>query len=183
MKAVAKNDLLDQLEMQVEAHLQQVTRSFQNLDTALLLRPAANGGWSIVQCLEHLNSYGRYYLPAIVQGMGKAIPAPDAVMFKSTWLGDYFTRMMQPGVSGKKYKAPKDHVPPRELDARQVIAVFIEQQEALLSLIRKARMTDINKIRIPISISRWIRLKLGDVFRFLIAHNGRHLQQAQRHLS
>lgn len=181
MKAIMKAGLLDELETQVEHHLLQVTHTFQNLDTATLLEAAPGGGWSMAQCLEHLNSYGRYYLPAIEQALGNAAcGAVAGSLFKSTWLGDYFTRMMQPGEQIKHYKAPKDHTPQAALDAHAVIAVFIEQQEQLLALIRKARMADINAIRIPISISRWIRLKLGDVFRFLVAHNGRHLMQAGR---
>lgn len=182
MKTIAKAVVLDQLEAQVESHLQLVTRSFQNLNRDLLVQPAGNGGWSIAQCLEHLNSYGRYYLPAITKGIQQSANSPGSATFKSTWLGDYFTRMMQPGSSSRKLKAPKNHTPAPDLDARNVIAVFIEQQEMMLSLIRKARMSDLNKVRIPISISRWIRLKLGDVFQFLTAHNERHLSQAQRHL-
>ena len=37
-----------------------------------------------------------------------------------------------------------------------------------------------NKTRIPISINKWIKIKLGDTFRFVIYHNERHIQQAKR---
>jgi hypothetical protein len=63
-----------------------------------------------------------------------------------------------------------------------VIAEFIEQQELLLTLVRSAAVKDIGKIRIPISIAQWIRLKLGDVFGFVAAHNERHIQQAMRNM-
>ena len=38
------------------------------------------------------------------------------------------------------------------------------------------------KIRISISISRFVKLKLGDTFRFLIAHEQRHFVQVARTL-
>jgi hypothetical protein len=50
----------------------------------------------------------------------------------------------------------------------------------LLSLLHQARRIDLTKIRIPISLTKYIKLKLGDVFMFLIAHNMRHIKQAER---
>lgn len=174
-----KTALLHSLERRVEAHLNIVIGAFQNLPPERLLQQAPGGGWSIAQCLEHLNSYGRYYIPRMRQAVNNA-PDAEALVFKSSWLGDYFTRLMQPGVHARKMKAPKGHIPPAALDPARVTAEFIAQQEALLLLLRQAEKKDIGKIRIPISISRWIRLKLGDTLGFLVAHNERHLQQAQR---
>ena len=184
MTAIPKMQLLAQIEANIEQHLQTVTGRLQNLDEKKLLQPAANGGWSIAQCLEHLNSYARYYLPEIDKALNKAdlvYPATGSV--KGTWLGRYFTRSMQPGNNAKKYKAPKDHVPVPELDAAKVISEFIGQQEQLLALVRKAQKADLDKVRVPISISRWIKMRLGDVFQFLTVHDERHMQQALRHLA
>lgn len=182
MKAISKFELLNSLELKTEKHLTEAVRVFQNLPAQTLLKPAVNGGWSIAQCLAHLNSYGRFYLPAIAHAIDH--PAGDAsiINFKSGWLGNYFTRMMQPGNSTKKYRSPKDHAPVADLDAAAVIAEFIEQQERLIMYLRKAKSVNINATRVPISISKWVRLKLGDTFRFLIAHNERHLLQAKKHL-
>jgi uncharacterized damage-inducible protein DinB len=173
--------LIDLLEDQVENHVNEAIMIFQNLSSEVLLKPATNGGWSIAQCLWHLNSYGDYYLPKIKLGLAKNYQAnPD---FKSTWLGSYFTRIMKPGDQMKKFKAFKNHVPPVDLDAQKVVAEFIQQQEQLLMYLKQARKTDMNRIRIPISILSWVKLKLGDVFQFIIAHDERHLLQAKRNLS
>ncbi|HRO48444.1 DinB family protein [Agriterribacter sp.] len=182
MKAMSKFKLLSSLEQEVEKHLAEAVSVFQNLPEETLLKPAPDGGWSMAQCLAHLNSYGRFYLPAITYAINH--PAGNATneKFKSGWLGNYFTQMMQPGNSTKKYKSPKDHSPTPDLDARAVVAEFIQQQEQLMRCLRKAKATDINATRVPVSISKWIRLKLGDTFRFLIAHNERHMLQAKRHL-
>jgi len=180
MKKVKAKELLDQLEAKVESHLNEAIRSFQNLSEEKLLRPAANGGWSIAQCLEHLNRYGDYYLPAIKKGLAKGFPSTEH--FKSSWLGNYFTRMMDPQTGKKKITTFKEYSPAPQLDAYAVVAEFIRQQEVLLELLRTAPSRDLNKIKVPISISRWIKLKLGDVFQFLIAHNERHMQQAKRNL-
>ena len=182
MKAVDKNQLVDTLENKVESHLQQAIQVFQNLGPAHLLQPALNGGWSIAQCLEHLNSYGHFYLPRIQSGLAQTKGKPAAPTFQSTWLGSYFTRSMDPVTGKKKYKALKGHIPVPDLDAAAVVAEFIQQQEVLLACLAQSRQADLNAIKIPLSISRWIKLRLGDVLQFLIAHNERHLLQAKRNL-
>ena len=173
------NGLLNQLENQTEQHIQFAIQTLQNLNEQTLLRKSANGGWSIAQCLWHLNSYGDFYHPEIEKGLSTAVGSK--ALFKSSWIGSRFTQMMQPGKG--KYKAFKTHVPPEELNVHEVVAIFIQQQEQLLKLLRKASDKDLNRVKVPISISRWIKLNLGDVFSFLITHNERHLQQAKRNIS
>ncbi|WP_428659514.1 DinB family protein [Runella sp.] len=182
MKTQHKGQLLDTLENRVEGHLQQAIRQFQNMPESDLLQPAVNGGWSIAQCLEHLNSYGHYYLPKIQEGLAKKAHLAPKETFKSSWLGNYFIQMMEPETGKKKYKAFKGHIPDSKLDAYAVVAEFIQQQETLLNYLQQARSTDMNAVRIPISIARFITLKLGDVFQFIIAHNERHIQQAMRNV-
>lgn len=90
--------------------------------------------------------------------------------------------MMNPQTGKKRYKAFKEYIPPAALDAHAVVAEFINQQETLLALIEQSRNVDLNKVKIPVSIARFIRLRLGDVFQFIIAHDERHLQQAGRNI-
>lgn len=182
METILTKQLLEKLENRVDSHLQTVIQQFQNLKEEDLLRPSSTGGWSIAQCLAHLNSYGDYYLPEIGVGLAKIPSSPPSDTFKSSWLGAYFIKMMEPQTGKKKYKAFKGHIPSPTLDAYAVIAEFIQQQETLLSYLRRAYSADLNQIKIPISIARFLKLKLGDVFQFMIAHDERHLQQALRNL-
>lgn len=69
MKTVNKNELLASLALMVERHLNEATLKFRPNTITVLKAPASNGGWSIVQCLEHLNTYGNYYLPRIEKGL------------------------------------------------------------------------------------------------------------------
>ena len=182
MPAVNKLQFLDLMESRVESHLQDAIKIFQNEPAAALLQPSPEGGWSMAQCLAHLNGYGQFYLPQIAKNLNKAAPAAHPDTFTSTWLGTYFTRMMEPRTGTRKYKAFKNHVPPPDLDTAAVVAEFIQQQETLLTYLKQARAADLNAIKIPLSITNWVKLKLGDAFQFLIAHNERHVQQAKRHL-
>lgn len=174
--------LLDQLQSDVRSLL--VTTSYlQSEDPDNLLQQPAAGKWSVVQVLEHLNSYGYYYLPAIKKSLQQDKPAVE--FFKPGWAGDYFTKMMQPTDKGKikmKMKAPKDHRPVPSLDPKTVTDEFVRQQHELLDLLEFAKAKNIASIRTPVSISRLIRLKVGDTFRFLIAHEQRHFLQIRHTL-
>lgn len=182
MKRVEKGALLQKLEDQVERHIADTITLFQNKDDAFLNRPSATGGWSIVQCLDHLNSYGHYYLPKMREKLAEASQT-GTTTFASTWLGSYFIRMMDPATGKRKYKAFKGHIPESRLDSAAVVGEFIRQQEDLLHLLREGKHKDLDAIRIPVSILPFIRMKLGDTFQFLIAHNERHMQQAKRNLA
>lgn len=182
MKSIENQLLISHLEDRVELHLKESICLFQNLHESVLLKPASNGGWSIAQCLEHLNTYSRYYLPVIKKTLINQPQKEGSMVFKSSYLGAYFTQLMEPKENMKKLKAAKNHSPNTNLDAYAVVAEFIEHQEELLNLLKQSVAIDMNAIRIPISITKWTRLKLGDVFQFLIAHNQRHIVQAKRNL-
>lgn len=181
METINKKDLLQRLDDVVERHISDAVGLFQNRTDEFLNRPSATGGWSISQCLDHLNSYGHYYLPRMRDKLLASRPA-KAEGFTSTWMGAYFTKMMDPETGKRKYKAFKGHIPPSELDSAKVVSEFIRQQEELLYLLREGMDKDLDAIRIPVSILPFIRMKIGDVFQFIIAHDERHLRQAKRNL-
>lgn len=182
MKSVDAVQLLNRLEERVEDHVQQVISQIQNLPDSVLLKSAADGGWSIAQCLDHLNGYGDHYLSAIKEALDRSKTSTTAT-FTSSWLGRYFTKIMDPDSGKKKFKTFKSHQPRQTSDPHAVVGEFLHQQELLLKYLRLSHSRDLNAVKIPLSISPWIRLRLGDVFQFLIAHNERHLRQAFRHLS
>jgi hypothetical protein len=56
---------------------------------------------------------------------------------------------------------------------------FEKEQHDLLKIITSAAEINIRKAKIPISISKIIRLRLGDALLFVVYHNERHVQQAK----
>jgi len=179
--------LLENLHQQTEQHLQKAVSEWQMLSPERLGQKASPEKWSVAQCLEHLNIYGRYYLPAMEQAIQKAKQRNSQATptFRSGWLGAYFTGLMMPQTDGKlktKMKSPKNAIPSPAPDPRAMLAEFIDQQETMLRLLREAASVNLSVIRIPISISPWIKLKLGDTFQFVVAHIQRHVVQAEQAL-
>ena len=87
--------------------------------------------------------------------------------FSPGWLGNYFTNLMKPQPGGKvsKMNSPKDHRPVKILESHLVVSEFIDQQERLLQLLRKSTSANWD-VRVPISLTQLIKLKLGDVLCF-----------------
>ncbi len=182
MQPVDKASWLARLEGQVEGHIQDTIAHYQDLDEGILCQPSPTGGWSIVQCLAHLNSYGDYYLPYLRQGLEKPPATTSGNPYVGSWLGTYLIRLMEPDRSRATFKAITRHQP-REIDnAHGVVTVFIDQQASLLDLLKRAQQADVNTRWIPLSIAPFIRLSAGDILEFLVVHTKRHLIQARRNM-
>lgn len=135
--------------------------------------------WNILECLEHLNLYGHFYLPQIESKIAQSTTKPEAE-FRSGFLGNYFAQTMLPKEKLNKMSTFKNKNPLNANLDKSVIDEFIHQQIKLLDLLNKARTVSLNKVKIETTLSRFLRLKLGDTFPFLINHMIRHFQQIDR---
>jgi hypothetical protein len=180
MKKIKTAELIERLKADSRQVILQINYLTKEDPETLMKQPGENR-WSVAQIIEHLNSYGRYYLPRIKTSLAETNHVSSAY-YTPGWLGDYFTKSMLPKNNGQvtnKMQAPKDHRPSNDIDNRSVLEEFLQQEYLLLELLDKAETVNLEKIRIPISISRFIKLKLGDTFRFLIAHHQRHFVQIE----
>lgn len=135
--------------------------------------------WSVLECLEHLNLYGDFYLPQMESKIKNSSTKTD-IEFKSGILGNYFAKSMLPKEKLNKMKTFKDKNPLNSNLNKTVIDRFITQQIKLLDLLNQSRNVSLNKVKIQTSISSLIKLNLGDTFQFLINHIIRHLKQIDR---
>ncbi len=160
-----------------------VVEKLSNIPEEKLFREPGIEKWSVVQVLEHLNGYNRFYLIELENAISNNVHHPIAV-FRSGMLGNYFTKMMAPkeGSVTNKMKAPKDYTYTNDLNVEKVLAEFKEGQQKLLKMLDQVKERDLNRIKLPISISKLIKLKMGDVIRFLIAHQVRHFIQVDNTL-
>lgn len=178
MKYIDKAPWLTSIESETESHIQTAISHFQNLTEDALAQPLKTGGWSIAQCLEHLNTYGDYYLPRLRESLQLAVHRPDTGTYARSILGSYLIKMTDPQSKSSKLKAVAKHLPQGLVPAHQIVADFIDQQEDLLLLIRQARHTEINAIKIPLSLTSWVRLSVGEILHFMTVHTARHIAQA-----
>jgi len=183
MAKFKSEDLIKELKEDVQ-RLQAAADHLKNTEKSKLVFVENEGKWSVVQCLEHLNEFGRFYLPAIEKAITVKTGEKNA-WFNSGFLGDYFTKSMKPKNVfdiKNKMKTMKRFTFPNSLNVDTVMKEYIDQKIRLQHLLDTANDRDLNSIRIPITLTKMIKLKLGDIFRFLIAHEQRHMIQARNTL-
>jgi len=149
---------------------------------AELNKRLTNESWSVLECFEHLNLYGNFYLPEIKNRIETSTTKANTE-FKSGWLGNYFAQSMLPKDKLNKMKTFKSMNPIRSNLSKNTIKVFIDQQKQLLDLLTTSKTVNLNEVKTSISITPFIKLKLGDTFRVLIYHNKRHIVQAEKVLA
>lgn len=171
--------LIDDLISRTKQVLNQAEQ-FNQLTSEQLNWKAHSKSWSILECLEHLNRYSHFYHPEIKQRL-QATPYTQALeYFNSGWLGNYFAESMLPREKLNKMNTFKSMNPLGSALDHAVIDTFIRDQKQLLNLLDQARKVNLQKVKTAVSISKWIKLRLGDTFRVLIYHNQRHIVQANR---
>ena len=183
MKQINSNTLLELLQADVREILLQCS-ALQAKPASLLQQQPQPDKWSVAQVLEHLNFYSRFYITAIEQKLHLNQSGPNRD-FTPGWLGNYFTKLMKPTAEktiASKMKAPANAVPSAQPDATEVLTEFISHQHHLLNLLQIARTANLEYNRIPTSLTKFIKLKLGDTFRFFIAHEQRHFLQIENTL-
>ena len=134
--------------------------------------------WSVLECLEHLNLYGYFYIPEFKSTILNSKHTWEAE-FKSGILGNYFAKSMLPKNKLNKMKTFKDKNPLNSNLDKKVIDEFINQQIKTIELLNMCKTVSLNKNKVKITLTKWIKLKLGDTFRFVINHNVRHIKQIE----
>lgn len=178
---IRQADLLEDLKFRTHRVIAAADMQFKSLPGETLHFKPTPSQWSILECLEHLNLYGDYYLPVIRKALQKGKPLGDVINYKSGWLGEYFADLML-GKNGRiwKFTTSKSKNPLFTKLPDYVIDRFLDQQKQYLEFLQAAEDINLGQVRVPISIAPWIRIQLGDALRFCIYHNERHINQAER---
>lgn len=102
--------------------------------------------WSVLECIEHLNLYGEFYISEIEQKINKSKTNPET-FFKSGIIGDYFAKSMMPSEKMKKIKTFKDKDPNGTKLNKKTIEKFLEQQRQILGILNKSKKISLNKTK------------------------------------
>ncbi|PWJ44610.1 DinB family protein [Sediminitomix flava] len=154
-------------------------------EESLRFKPAPEK-WSALECIEHLNTVYEHYLPRIQNVLSQAEPSSNEV-FSSGLFGGMMTRSMLPKTEGATTMSMKTfkRMEPQVTDklTRVVLKQYRLNVSELKSCIEKANDYDLKKLKVASAIGPILRFRLGDAFQFVLAHDMRHLKQAQQILS
>ncbi|GAB3299474.1 DinB family protein [Hymenobacter tenuis] len=173
-------DFLQDLTARTEALGAAVSHELCSLPPDAMNFKPAPGSWSVLECIEHLNRYGRYYLPALAKALSRSklnTASNEEVGF--SWLGRKSYEMVRPD-NGATHKTLARMNPARSHLTREVLTEFLEQLAELQRLLRAAAGIPLNQKVVPIEFFKLLKLQLGEALLFVVAHCQRHMAQAQR---
>jgi hypothetical protein len=182
MNSFRTNDLLNELSLLTETCQNVVKEKILPLSVVQLKWKKDHLSWSILDVFAHLNEYAGYYHEVISRRMEKTRFREPRETFIPSPLGRSAWSSMKLGNARnvkRKLRSPRAYNPLLNPDLKtdDAIQTFLQHQSNLLNILKNAAKVNLRKVRIPISVSKIIRLRLGDALMYLIYHNERHVQQ------
>lgn len=166
-----------------EKNIQQLKTKFSNYsENQLNWKPNASA-WSLAEIFAHLNAYATFYHQTLNDRIDRTRFRVPRINYTSSPLGKSAWMSMKLGNARnvkRKFNAPKEYNPSENpaLVTGNEIATLLAAQQEFLSIIEKSVAVNLKKVKVPISISKLVRLRLGDALLFVAYHNDRHIQQA-----
>lgn len=176
------NELIDIVSKITKENIDFVNKRVAKLSANQLEWRPNQGVWNVQEVLSHLNSYANYYHPAFLKRIENTRFNSSKEAFISSPLGRSAWKSMKLGNAKnikRKFKAPKGHNP--SLDntkfTGEELNHFMKHQNDLIDIFEKAKDVNLRRVKVAISISKIVRLRLGDALLFVVYHNQRHVQQ------
>ncbi|MFK7755533.1 MAG: DinB family protein [Flavobacteriales bacterium] len=183
-KSYNRGDLIKRCNAQIQEQLLEVTTLFSSVNEDLLITSPLPVKWSAKQCLEHLNLTIQLYLPRIKVALKSAEPSSTLVLKRGIVGSFMINSLRKSNVSSNKPRAMKTFKQLQPgVTGKSSIAVVIEFSEALNELytcLNESQNKNIDELKITSAAGPILKLRLSDVFPFLLEHNQRHINQATR---
>lgn len=178
---MTQQDLLDRLENDLRAVLEQVRAQLAPQDEHTLRRRPSPEKWNILECLAHLNKYADDYFPRIELAIHKAKARQwtPAETHRYNAFGRQAVQRVQPD-NTRAYKAAKRYNFANANLPVSTVKAFIINAEMLLRLIHLSREVDLNKAKVKQIRFPYFQYRLGNLLEFLVQHARRHVRQAER---
>jgi hypothetical protein len=172
---------LPQIVIQIEAVSKDVERQFGSLSTTQLNWKPDQKLWSVAQCLDHLIAANRELhrpIDEIIEGRPRTRALERAPRYARFW-GRVMVRQLRPEAT-LKLTAPSKATPSASAIDPGIVRRFVDQQSGT---IRRMQALDDRKRGDVILTSpfAWpVVYHAIDACRIIVAHERRHLAQAQR---
>jgi hypothetical protein len=176
-------ELIHELKTITNENIDNLKSRFCNLNEEQKRWKSIENSWNVLEIFAHLNHYAKYYHTTFKNKITKTRFTKPSEIFISSPLGRSAWKSMKLGNANnikRRFKAPKSYNPmfDSNLIKGNDIEIFHDYLIELHTIIDSAQKVNLRKVKIPISISTIIRLKLGDALLFVVYHNQRHIQQA-----
>lgn len=176
-------ELILELNSNTNKSLDNVSRQLKGLSETQRTWKSDANSWNINEIFAHLNAFASYYNATFLYKFEVTKFKTPTDEFISSPLGRSAWKSMKLGNANnvkRKFNAIRTMNPKTnsELKTGNSIEDFEQNLTQLLTIIVRSANVNIRKVKIPISFSKIVRLRLGDALLYVVYHNERHVQQA-----
>ncbi|HLY19286.1 MAG TPA: DinB family protein [Bryobacteraceae bacterium] len=138
-------------------------------------------GWSVAECLLHLNMVGHRYVNELdaVLAEARAQGRTAAGPFGYGMFGKWILENTEPPPK-RKFKARRPFRPTEDQPVTAVLPTFLHLQDQLSRQLEQASGLDLAHIKVPAPGFGPVRLNLHITLAWIAAHERRHLWQARQ---
>ena len=158
---------------------------FNPLSADLFNSKPSDKKWSIGECFEHLNLTLDFYIPkmeTIIKNKKRYMGHNE--YFSYGLLGRMAVTAMLPKSNKRipyKMKTFRKLKPQQsQANKQHVIRKFLSYQKSTLDIIQELKEVNMKKPKITTVAGPMLKMRIGDALHFMIAHNQRHIVQAQQ---
>ena len=166
-----------------EKNIQHLKSKFSNYSESQLNWKPNPSTWSLAEIFAHLNAYAKFYHQVLNERIDRTRFRIPRINYSSSPLGKSAWMSMKLGNARnvkRKFNAPNEYNPTVNpaLVTGNDLSLLLDEQNQFLGIIEKSVSVSLRKVKVPISISKLVRLRLGDALLFVAYHNERHIEQA-----
>lgn len=177
------NQQLAEIKNQLDAASDKAARIVNAVDFEQLYKRPKPDKWSIAECLVHLNLSSQAEIAEIDGAIENAPPGNANVQkpFKMDLLGGFLKWMLEPPpLFFSKMKTTKLFQPVEVESVGEVLPEFLALQEQLKARVDMVAALPLDRIKIRSPFDRRVKYNLFSFFHILLAHERRHLWQAEK---
>jgi hypothetical protein len=175
--AVSLSPQLADLGKQFEACTAHARRMLSETSEAQLRQKPATGGWSMLQCVEHLALTNTLYAPIFAEAFPSARKGEEP--YKKDFKGRMLAWIMEPPYRMKV--KTRDGLDPETVGSpQQVLDAFLASQQLISNWLQQANGLALNEVMVASPFNEKMHYNLFSLFNILAAHERRHLWQAEQ---
>lgn len=175
-------DTIEEVEKELTEATHRAWTLVQSTDGRLFTVRPNPSSWSAAECISHLSISTEMVLPGLQSALDDArkrgITATNRPL-KMDLLGHVLRWFLEPPIR-KRLKTSARFVPRSVRAKAEAFGEFAAFQSKLAELITSAHGIDLNRVKVVSPFDKRIRYNLYSAFRILVAHQRRHLWQAEQ---
>lgn len=173
-------DAIDEVEKELSEATRRVWALVQSTDARLFTVRPDPSSWSAAECLSHLSISTDMFLPVLQNALDDARRRglTTGRTPKMDLLGRILRWFLEPPIR-RRVKTAAPFVPRSVRAKAEAFGEFATLQARLTELLHAARGVDLSNVKIVSPFDKRVKYNLYSAFRIIVAHQRRHLWQAE----